>query len=267
MKKIIKSFIPPFFLNIFVKITSMKYGWHGNYNSWEEAKKCSEGYDSEEILNKVKNSLLKVKKGQAAYERDSVIFDKVEYSWPVLSSLMMIAARKGGNLNIIDFGGSLGSTYFQNMKFLNELNNVKWNIVEQENFVKIGKEYFEDKNLRFFTSIKESLKESKSNVILLSSVIQYMEKPFELLDTIISREFDWILFDKTPFVVGRKEDRITIQKVSPAIYSASYPCWFFDKDKFLSFLSLKYDVVEEFECGDYSNINSKFLGFLLKKKC
>jgi putative methyltransferase (TIGR04325 family) len=104
-------------------------------------------------------------------------------------------------------------------------------------------------------------------VILLSSVIQYIEKPYELLDTIISCGFEWIIFDKTPFVNGNTRDRITIQKVLPTIYSASYPCWFFDKDRFLSYLLLKYDVVEEFECNDYSNIKSKFLGFLLKKRC
>jgi len=48
----------------------------------EEAMELSTGYDSERILGKVRDSLLKVKRGEAVYERDSVLFDKVQYSWP-----------------------------------------------------------------------------------------------------------------------------------------------------------------------------------------
>ena len=47
----------------------------GNYSSWAEARANSTGYDSEVILNKTKDALLKVKRGEAAYERDSVTFD------------------------------------------------------------------------------------------------------------------------------------------------------------------------------------------------
>jgi putative methyltransferase (TIGR04325 family) len=38
----------------------------------------------------------------------------------------------------LDFGGSLGSSYFQNKKFLDALRLVEWNVVEQENFVATG---------------------------------------------------------------------------------------------------------------------------------
>lgn len=265
MKQLIKSFIPPVFIEIFVKIINLKYGWHGNYNSWNEAKNDSKGYDSDEILNKVKNSLLMVKNGQAVYERDSVLFNKIEYSWPVLSSLMMIAAKNDGNLNIIDFGGSLGSTYFQNLKFLNELKNVKWNIVEQENFVKTGRKYFEDKSLKFFTNINNSLNSSKSNVILLSSVIQYIEKPYELLDTIMDYGFEWIIFDRTAFTIGNKPNRLTVQKVLPVIYKASYPCWFFNKRNFMNKFRNKYDLIESFGSLDSANIDSVFKGFIFRK--
>jgi len=114
------------------------YGWYSDFATWEEAKKKSGGYEAESILQKVKESLLKVKNGEAVYERDSVIFDKIEYSWELLAFLMWVAAQNGGKLNLIDFGGSFGSTYFQNKKFLEKLTNVSWNIVEQQNYVKVG---------------------------------------------------------------------------------------------------------------------------------
>lgn len=98
MKQFIKSLIPPIMLEAVRKLKNNKYGWHGNYASWQEAKDASSGYDSDEILQKVRNSLLKVKNGEAVYERDSVIFDEIQYSWPLLAGLMYVCAKSGGIL-------------------------------------------------------------------------------------------------------------------------------------------------------------------------
>ena len=45
---------------------------------------------------------MKVKKGEAVYERDSMIFDQIEYSWPVLFGLMWAAAQNSGYLKVLD---------------------------------------------------------------------------------------------------------------------------------------------------------------------
>src|ERR1700686_2222088 len=86
----------------------------GNYAAWADAKAASSGYVSDIILEKVKISLQKVKNGEAQFERDSVLFDKIEYSWPLLAGLLWVASREGNRLNLVDFGGSLGSSYYQN---------------------------------------------------------------------------------------------------------------------------------------------------------
>src|SRR5712691_3342391 len=93
------------------------YGLSGDYAAWEDAVHASTGYDSEVILEKTRTALLQVKNGQAVYERDSVVFDEVQYAWPLLAGLLWIATRSGGKLDVLDFGGSLGSTYFQNRAF------------------------------------------------------------------------------------------------------------------------------------------------------
>lgn len=49
---------------------------------------------------------------------------------------------------MLDFAGSLGITYYQNKKFLDKIDDMIWNIVEQESFVKTGKEEFEDDMLK-----------------------------------------------------------------------------------------------------------------------
>ena len=59
------------------------------------------------ILGKVLEATLKVKNGEAVYERDLVLFDHIEFYWPVLSGLMWVAARNNGRLNVLDYGGTL----------------------------------------------------------------------------------------------------------------------------------------------------------------
>jgi putative methyltransferase (TIGR04325 family) len=260
-KKSIKDSLPPLLLRL---MTGLFYGWHGNFSSWKEAREKSSGYDSEVIVGKVKISALKVKNGLAAYERDSVIFENIEYSFPLLSGLLWVAAQNNGKMNVLDFGGSLGSSYFQNKLFLDTLTKVNWCIVEQPDFVKAGIESFEDENLHFFSSIEECIHSYDIDVVLLSSVLQYMEKPFVLLDRIISTGISFMIIDRTPFVGS--PDRITVQKVHPKIYRGSYPCWFFNEEKFVARITKDYKLVIEFDALDKANISSKFKGFILKKR-
>ena len=204
---------------------------------------------------------MKVKNKESVCERDSVIFNEPHYSWPLLSALMWIAAQSNGNLNIIDFGGSLGSTYFQNHLFLRELKSVDWNIIEQKHFVDEGKRYFENSELRFFYNIENCLEAKKPNTILFSSVIQYIEEPYKFLDYIISMNFKYILFDRTTFILSG-DDRLTVQIVPPTIYRASYPCWFFNKNKFYSPISEGHDLIADFDAlAGTVRIDNKFIGY------
>jgi len=115
----LKDFVPPILLDKLRENPLRRYGWFGNYENWEAAEKQSVGYDDNLIIDKVLESTLRVKNGEFPYERDSVLFKEIHYDWPILACLMWVAARNGGKLNVLDFGGSLGSTYWQNKKFLN----------------------------------------------------------------------------------------------------------------------------------------------------
>jgi putative methyltransferase (TIGR04325 family) len=265
MKQFIKSLIPPILLNTLRKITNNKYGWKGDYSTWQEAQDDSTGYDNDEILQTVKNSLLKVKNGEEVFERDSVIFNEIQYSWPLLAGLMFCSAKIGGALKVCDFGGSLGSTYFQNKKFLDGLDNVSWSVIEQEHFVDIGKKEFEDERLRFFYDIDECAKKESPNILLLSSVLQYIESPYELLDDILKNNFEYVLIDRTSFI--KNSEKIKLQIVPPSIYEASYPCRFFDESKFIEYFIKKgYSVFEEFDALDGESEEYKFKGMILEKE-
>jgi putative methyltransferase (TIGR04325 family) len=224
-----------------------QYGYFGNYTSWQEAYTDSSGYHTEVILEKVKTALLKVKNGEAVYERDSVLFDTIQYSWPLLAGLLRAASENQNRLSVLDFGGSLGSSYFQNRMFLSHLQNLQWSIVEQKYFVECGKENFEDERLCFYESIESCMTSEHPNVVILSSVLPYLEKPCECLKSVIETEITYIIVDRTPFLLNAKGNRLTIQKVHPSIYEASYPAWFFDKNKFFSYFDGKYQLIAEFD--------------------
>lgn len=222
-----------------------RYGWFRTTLSWERATARCSGYDSNVILDKCRHAMLQVKEGKAVYERDSVLFDHVEYSWPLLAGLMTAAAQAGGRLHVLDVGGSLGSTYFQNRRFLECIPDVQWNVVEQPQFVECGRQFFQDKNLKFYDSIDQCVSDDRIDVVLIASTLQYVEHPYALLEAVCNIGAAFVLFDRTAFS-DDGSDVLSIQKVDPAIYRASYPSWFLSKHLFLEVIEKNYHLVESF---------------------
>ena len=221
------------------------YGYFELNSDWLTVKKSCSGYDAEAILKKVHQAILRVKNGTAVYERDSFLFDKIQYAWPLLGCLMFVA-HKTGRIRVIDFGGSLGSTYFQNKKFLDEIHDVSWNVIEQKNFVRLGQQDVAGIHLRFFENIEASLIEKVSDVLVVSGSLQYLPDPWSMLDKFLSHDFEFIIFDRTTFN-SEPKDLISKQVVPPVIYDASYPVWFLNKECFLKKMGQKYRLLEEWE--------------------
>lgn len=272
LKSLLRDWLPPVAIRALKKLLlESSITFAGPYNSWPEAAAASSGYDCESILEKVKDATLKVKSGDAVYERDSVLFDQIEYSWPVLSSLMWAAAQNQGRLRVLDFGGSLGSSYFQNRKFLHGLADVQWGVVEQHHYVTCGKQYIEDDTIKFFQSIQECAEAITPNIILLGSVLQYLPQPFSILQQLTtSVETAIVVIDRTPFSL-LPSDTICVQHVNEAIYLAGYPTWIFSRERFSQFLESEYSVLENFQSNhsqefQLNNLAITFQGMILKRK-
>lgn len=223
LKALAQNWFPPILASWFRQMRGGGIRFEGDFGAWDEANSRCSGYDTKDILAKVLAATLKVKHGTAAFERDSITFEKIEYVWPVVSGLMWAAARNEGKLSVLDFGGALGSSYFQNRSFLKKINGVRWNVVEQSHYVDIGCKYIEDDQLRFYKSIEECLIECQPNVILMSSVLEYLENPTDILNKLLSYPVDILIIDRSPFVASDK-DKITRQIVSSSIFEATLPC-------------------------------------------
>ncbi len=245
----IKQWTPPILDEALKPLLGRAIYFKGRFHDWKGARANSSGYDSEFILEKVKHAQFKVMSGGAAFERDSVLFDSIQYSFPVLAALHYAAAHHGGRLSVLDFGGALGSSYFQCLPFLDGLNSLEWSVVEQANFVRCGERQFTTDRLKFFESIACCLERRSPNVALLSSVLQYVPEPYVVLDELMDSGFPLIVMDRTPLSM-LEDDFVTIQHVPKNIYPATYPSWIFSRSRLQSHVSPRYEIMAEFDSAD-----------------
>jgi putative methyltransferase (TIGR04325 family) len=248
---------------------SQNIAFTGDYGSWDDATRSSTGYDAGVILEKTCAALLKVKNGEAAYERDSVLFDKIQHAFPVLAGLLRAAQAHDGKLCVVDFGGALGSSYFQCRNFLKVVQRLEWLVVEQAAHVACGRKNFESEQLHFYTTVEECMSGHQPNALLLSSVLQYLPDPYETLQKLISHRISHVIIDRTAFLTGDRE-RLTVQHVPDSIYPASYPAWFFSEAKFTAAIeSAGYTLAADFQgADDISPEGEKayFKGFIYEKR-
>ncbi|MBL7917561.1 MAG: methyltransferase, TIGR04325 family [Bacteroidia bacterium] len=270
MIKLLKKILPDKWKSNLKSLFSKKeeLGWIGNYPNWQKAKAECTGYDATIIPEKIKQAVLKVKRGEAKYERDSVTFDELYLYQPVVNALQDSIIN--GKLHVCDFGGSLGSSYFQHRHLFSNLNDFKWSVVEQKHYVEIGKNEIAEKELNFYFTIDDVLKNQSNQLLVLSSVLQYIEEPYSLITKLLEYNFEYIIIDRTAFIEGSVE-RLTKQVVPEYIYKASYPAWFFNEEKFKKMFSTKYEFINQFvnDIPSPMKIDSDAVywkGFYLKRK-
>ena len=220
----------------------------GDYRSFDEAKALTTGYEAGVILERTRKALKKVVDGEAAYERDSVTFEKMELPYPLLCALLRVGAIATGKLSVLDFGGSLGSTYFHCRNVLNGIRELEWSIVEQSAHVECGRREFSNPELQFYDSPEECLRSRKPNVLLLSGVIQTLPDPWGTLRQLLNFPIDAVIIDRTP-ILETDHDRLTIERISPRIYPASYPAWFLSRTRLNSAIA-GWNQVFEFDALD-----------------
>ncbi len=222
--------------------------FRGPVECWDAAESASVGYDATMILERVLAATLRVKRGEAAFERDSVTFEVPEYQWPLLSMLFWSAARHGGELSVLDFGGALGSTYFQNRRFLQSLPRLSWTVVEQSHFVRAGTAHIAEGPLTFADSASEVVARINPNLLLLSGVLGFVRDPLALLRDLLAHGVETVIVDRTFFLREPGPSRIMIEDVPAWIYPASYPCWFLEEAAVRDvFAQSGYVHVQEFE--------------------
>ena len=169
----------------------------------------------------------------------------------------------------MDFGGSLGSTYFQNKTIFDRLPEVSWNVIEQSRFVQEGKSTFQDERLRFFYNLEEYLQTgAQADILLISCTLPYLEKPHEMLSQLLEGDFRFVVIDNTPYNIEDK-DRLVIQHVPASIYPATMPAWLLSYKKIKRIIEEKYNLIAEYDNESYIYVDGtkiKYRGLFAETK-
>jgi putative methyltransferase (TIGR04325 family) len=221
----------------------------GPYPTWREAAAQATGYDADVIFEKAREATLKVRANESLFERDSVILERPEYPYFLISSLLHVAAARNLRLNVLDFGGALGSSYFPCRKLVSAIPNLRWSVVEQAQYVAYGQRDLQTDVLRFYATIDDCVKVERPNVAILSGVLQYLEHPYELIAQVVGTGIDYVIIDRQPLRPPGSQlgEAIVVVTIPPSIYRASYPFWVLNEERFRGAWSEAYELIVESE--------------------
>jgi putative methyltransferase (TIGR04325 family) len=245
IRSILKSLSPPLLLRAVHAVRSHAVSWGPPLPTWDAARRGCTGYDADGVVQKVAAASRAVDAGLAVHERDAVLLDEIDYAWPLLASILAVRA-KYGYLHLADFGGSLGTTYRQNRRYLAELDGLTWTVVEQEHFVKVGRDEFQTANLRFSPVLEDPPSGSPYNAILFASVLNYLQHPWDVVDRAHELGIPYLIVDRTHVHEGRL-DHCRSQQVHEPHYEASYPCRIFSRLDFEERMALRWRLIESWD--------------------
>jgi putative methyltransferase (TIGR04325 family) len=268
LRNLLKGCTPPAVWRAARRLLGPQPAFKGNYKSWHEACNDSTGYGSAEIASRVLAATLKVRAGEACYERDSVLFDTPSPRYPLVAELLAAASGLGNRLSVMDFGGALGSLYHQHRAYLENIVELKWGVVEQKTLADAGRAHCTDEHLQFYDSIEACVAGMHPDIAVASCVLQYLPEPWVALRQLLGAAPATII-DRLP-LIDADTDRLTVQTVDDKIYPASYPAWFFSRSRFMAALDENgYRAVNEFESIDTVELDQlplRTIGMVIRKK-
>lgn len=264
-KKSIRLWVPPIVLRVVKSIVFGRVKFEGPFESWQEAQSNSQGYDDKSILKKVSKSTHSVIQETGIFERDSVVFNRLELSQLLVAGLAV--ASSSGNINVLDVGGSLGSQYWQHRNLVRHLKIKKWIVVEQPHFVQIGKSEFADGVLSFIeiSEMKQGL--APISLVNLTGSLQFIEDYVSVLMSVLKLNPRVIVIDK--IFATLESERIYVQHVPKVIYRGSYPFRCLNTDNLNRIMEAEgYELALKLDYIDFpqlQTINCNFTGLMWVK--
>ncbi len=248
-KSMVKGVVPPLLIDGVRRLRRSGIRFDGEYSTWAEACAAAQGYADADILDRVREASLQVKRGEACFERDGVVFHEHQPAFPLLTALLDAAVANDGQLRVLDFGGALGGTYYQARPYLQSLKKLEWCVVEQPHYVECGRREFQTDELHFYSSIEECAQSGRPHLALFSGVLQYLPDPQAILHEVNMAEIDNIVIDRTPYLC-EDDTRLSVQRVPSALGGASYPLWLFGRSFFSGTIGSTYRCMFDFPALD-----------------
>ena len=269
-RTLVRDLAPPVFLDLYRRWSGRSLRFTDQPATFDEAQRLSTSYAAPQILERTLAATRAVTSGAAAFERDSILFDEPDFPFPILATLLRAAAGSAQRLEVVDFGGSLGSTYRQCRSFLPASLQVRWRVIEQPSFAEAGQQEFATEELQFFGKLTDVPTPSANSVTIASSVLQYLHAPLETLQQLGDLPASHLIIDRTP-MSALAHDRLCIQHVPAHIYKARYPCWIFSRAGLLERLSARWHLLADYLCPEGAARTEdgqafEFRGLILERK-
>jgi len=188
------------------------YGcFKGVYNSFEEAVQSAPktkkiGYDHDSLAE------------WYAKELDETVKD---YDYPVLFWLEKLLTEQS---TLFDFGGNVGTHYYQYRGYLKLKETVKWIVLDLPEIVKAGKKYRQEPNLFFTDNLEET---QNADIMLASGVVQYIDD-FSVFINSLHFTPRHLLINRIPLYDG--ERFVTLQNGGEVFY----PQYVFNRKEFIA---------------------------------
>lgn len=198
--------------------------WEGVYRSFAEAGGDRAVFDGEIWLEKAVARAKDVMAQAAPASTISPSATSNDYFLPVVAAL---AASKGKVLHVLDFGGSLATSYFALEAMIPADRRVSFEIVETAAVCKRGRELFSNrKNLSFRTTVPGA--DERFDIVHCGSSLHYVENWAELLDRFAALQPQYLIFSDLPAADNRTF--VTTQ----LFYGSRIPVHFWNVGEFIA---------------------------------
>lgn len=233
-----------------------RFGWRwmrGDHASWHDAQRAAETLGGAAPVERVIDAARAVRRGRGAWDRDGVVFERPSVHEPLFDSLRRIAAAERGRLVLVDFGGGLGSTWWQHRDALSAAGFTEWRVVELPALAAAGRREFAGGGLSFYELLDEAFEDGRPAAVLFSSVLQYLPLPYEVLGDVLKRRVPHVILDRVGYVRGNR-DKLVVQHTPPTLGGGASPCWLFSRTALFNPFAGGYRLVAEWS-DDFDQVD------------
>ena len=178
---------------LYRSINPVRLNLIGRYSSYEEASLNSQGYNQAIIVDQVGRAVESVLTGESAYERDGVAFDLRPQ--PEIVSLLLNNIK--ANDRIVDIGGGIGSLYINFPEIFPS--SCMYSVLESPLMVQRGRLLAQSYTLPICFYEQGEADGLNPDILILSSVLQYLPDPFQVIHQWTQLKRPRIIFiDRTP---------------------------------------------------------------------
>ena len=215
-------------------------------DSWDTAVRKSVGYESENVLAPIMQVTIESRVNLA----DS-IWATTRYQQVATAMFFCLSEnrlRVGESLRVLDFGGGGGDYFYQFQKFVPNI-DFDWTVVETPALAEAMQHQFggDTQKIRWVDSLE--MAEDRYDFVLCSGALQYLEKPFEVLEDLVKKS-GCLIINRIP-IIDSSDHFVAVQRNLMKKMRGSYPAHFFSEKRFLKKLStygsipLRWLVIED----------------------